>query len=81
MIELGSCFIIVLVYLQTAKLVLDEYFESANGLEAMGAGSGDFFTLSQRPAAALLLHDDAALNGHDDDVFVAAPPASEQPGE
>lgn len=57
--------------LQTAKLVLDEYFESAGALEAMGAGSGDFFTLSQRPAAALLLRDDAALNGADDDVFVA----------
>ncbi|KOB78991.1 MIF4G domain-containing protein B [Operophtera brumata] len=63
---------------KTAKLVLDEYFESASGLEAMGAGSGDFFTLSQRPAAALLLHDDAALNGHDDDVFLA-PPAADQP--
>ncbi|XP_047041976.1 eukaryotic translation initiation factor 4E-binding protein Mextli isoform X4 [Helicoverpa zea] len=57
---------------KTAKLVLDEYFESAGALEAMGAGSGDFFTLSQRPAAALLLRDDAALNGADDDVF--APP-------
>lgn len=56
---------------QTAKLVLDEYFESAGALEAMGAGSGDFFTLSQRPAAALLLRDDAALNGADDDVFVS----------
>ncbi|XP_075992569.1 eukaryotic translation initiation factor mextil isoform X2 [Anticarsia gemmatalis] len=56
---------------KTAKLVLDEYFESAGALEAMGAGSGDFFTLSQRPAAALLLRDDAALNGADDDVFVA----------
>ncbi|KAJ8726522.1 hypothetical protein PYW07_001220 [Mythimna separata] len=55
---------------KTAKLVLDEYFESAGALEAMGAGSGDFFTLSQRPAAALLLRDDAALNGADDDVFV-----------
>ncbi|KAL4712996.1 hypothetical protein ACJJTC_012066, partial [Scirpophaga incertulas] len=30
---------------KTAKLVLDEYFESAGALEAMGAGSGDFFTL------------------------------------
>ncbi|XP_049880938.1 eukaryotic translation initiation factor 4E-binding protein Mextli isoform X3 [Pectinophora gossypiella] len=57
---------------KTAKLVLDEYFESAGALEAMGAGSGDFFTLSQRPGAALLLRDDAALNGADDDVF--APP-------
>uniref|UniRef100_A0A2A4JQK1 K Homology domain-containing protein n=2 Tax=Heliothis virescens TaxID=7102 RepID=A0A2A4JQK1_HELVI len=56
---------------KTAKLVLDEYFESAGALEAMGAGSGDFFTLSQRPAAALLLRDDAALNGADDDVFAA----------
>ncbi|CAH0700424.1 unnamed protein product [Spodoptera exigua] len=55
---------------KTAKLVLDEYFESAGALEAMGAGSGDFFTLSQRPAAALLLRDDAALNGADDDVFL-----------
>lgn len=54
---------------QTAKLVLDEYFESAGALEAMGAGSGDFFTLSQRPGAALLLRDDQALNGADDDVF------------
>ncbi|XP_061379498.1 eukaryotic translation initiation factor 4E-binding protein Mextli isoform X1 [Danaus plexippus] len=54
---------------KTAKLVLDEYFESAGALEAMGLGSGDFFTLSQRPAAALLLRDDAALNGADDDVF------------
>ncbi|XP_068621650.1 eukaryotic translation initiation factor 4E-binding protein Mextli isoform X3 [Battus philenor] len=52
---------------KTAKLVLDEYFESAGALEALGAGSGDFFTLSQRPGAALLLRDDA-LNG-DDDVF------------
>lgn len=50
--------------------MLDEYFESAGALEAMGAGSGDFFTLSQRPAAALLLRDDAALNGADDDVFL-----------
>lgn len=49
--------------------MLDEYFESAGALEAMGLGSGDFFTLSQRPAAALLLRDDAALNGADDDVF------------
>ncbi|XP_050670417.1 eukaryotic translation initiation factor 4E-binding protein Mextli isoform X2 [Leptidea sinapis] len=58
---------------KTAKLVLDEYFESAGALEAMGAGSGDFFTLSQRPAAALLLRDDAALNGADDDeVFTMA---------
>ncbi|CAH0726066.1 unnamed protein product, partial [Brenthis ino] len=57
---------------KTAKLVLDEYFESAGALEAMGLGSGDFFTLSQRPAAALLLRDDAALNGADDDVFVPA---------
>jgi hypothetical protein len=58
---------------QTAKLVLDEYFESAGALEAMGAGSGDFFTLSLRPGAALLLRDDDALNGRardDDDVFV-----------
>ncbi|XP_053604365.1 eukaryotic translation initiation factor 4E-binding protein Mextli isoform X6 [Plodia interpunctella] len=54
---------------KTAKLVLDEYFESAGALEALGAGSGDFFTLSQRPGAALLLRDDAALNGADDDVF------------
>ncbi|KAL0894993.1 hypothetical protein ABMA27_013469 [Loxostege sticticalis] len=54
---------------KTAKLVLDEYFESAGALEAMGAGSGDFFTLSQRPGAALLLRDDDALNGADDDVF------------
>ncbi|CAH2988902.1 unnamed protein product [Chilo suppressalis] len=53
---------------KTAKLVLDEYFESAGALEAMGAGSGDFFTLSQRPGAALLLRDDDALNG-DDEVF------------
>ncbi|CAH2067175.1 unnamed protein product, partial [Iphiclides podalirius] len=52
---------------KTAKLVLDEYFESAGALEALGAGSGDFFTLSQRPGAALLLRDDT-LNG-DDDVF------------
>ncbi|XP_004930931.1 eukaryotic translation initiation factor 4E-binding protein Mextli isoform X2 [Bombyx mori] len=59
---------------KTAKLVLDEYFESAGALEALGAGSGDFFTLSQRPGAALLLRDeDAAL--HDDDVFVPAPAA------
>ncbi|XP_041981561.1 eukaryotic translation initiation factor 4E-binding protein Mextli isoform X2 [Aricia agestis] len=57
---------------KTAKLVLDEYFESAGALEALGAGSGDFFTLSQRPGAALLLRDDTALNGADDDVF--APP-------
>ncbi|XP_059046200.1 eukaryotic translation initiation factor 4E-binding protein Mextli isoform X2 [Achroia grisella] len=55
---------------KTAKLVLDEYFESAGALEALGAGSGDFFTLSQRPGAALLLRDDAALNGADDDVFL-----------
>ncbi|XP_045536977.1 eukaryotic translation initiation factor 4E-binding protein Mextli isoform X2 [Papilio machaon] len=55
---------------KTAKLVLDEYFESAGALEALGAGSGDFFTLSQRPGAALLLRDDA-LNG-DDDVFAPA---------
>lgn len=55
---------------QTAKLVLDEYFESAGALEALGAGSGDFFTLSQRPGAALLLREDA-LNG-DDDVFAPA---------
>lgn len=65
-------------------MVLDEYFESAGALEAMGLGSGDFFTLSQRPAAALLLRDDAALNGADDDVFVpagAAPaPAGPAPG-
>ncbi|KAL0894990.1 hypothetical protein ABMA27_013469 [Loxostege sticticalis] len=61
---------------KTAKLVLDEYFESAGALEAMGAGSGDFFTLSQRPGAALLLRDDDALNGADDDVF--AP--HDQPG-
>ncbi|XP_030031496.1 eukaryotic translation initiation factor 4E-binding protein Mextli isoform X5 [Manduca sexta] len=54
---------------KTAKLVLDEYFESAGALEALGAGSGDFFTLSQRPGAALLLRDDTALNGTDDDVF------------
>lgn len=60
---------------QTAKLVLDEYFESAGALEAMALGSGDFFTLSQRPAAALLLRDDAALNGADDDVFAAPAPA------
>lgn len=54
--------------------MLDEYFESAGALEALGAGSGDFFTLSQRPGAALLLRDDdAAL--HDDDVFVPAPAA------
>ncbi|KAJ0182014.1 hypothetical protein K1T71_002736 [Dendrolimus kikuchii] len=58
---------------KTAKLVLDEYFESAGALEAMGLGSGDFFTLSQRPGAALLLRDDTALNGTDDDVF--APPS------
>ncbi|CAH0748785.1 unnamed protein product [Diatraea saccharalis] len=56
---------------KTAKLVLDEYFESAGALEAMGAGSGDFFTLSQRPGAALLLRDDDELNGDDDDVFHA----------
>lgn len=55
--------------------MLDEYFESAGALEAMGAGSGDFFTLSQRPGAALLLRDDSALNGADDDVF--APPNSQ----
>ncbi|XP_013133778.1 PREDICTED: uncharacterized protein LOC106099707 isoform X3 [Papilio polytes] len=55
---------------KTAKLVLDEYFESAGALEALGAGSGDFFTLSQRPGAALLLREDA-LNG-DDDVFAPA---------
>ncbi|XP_073942043.1 eukaryotic translation initiation factor mextil isoform X1 [Choristoneura fumiferana] len=63
---------------KTAKLVLDEYFESAGALEALGAGSGDFFTLSQRPGAALLLRDDRALNGDhdDDDVFVPTPPAA-----
>ncbi|XP_026726941.1 eukaryotic translation initiation factor 4E-binding protein Mextli isoform X4 [Trichoplusia ni] len=66
---------------KTAKLVLDEYFESAGALEAMGAGSGDFFTLSQRPAAALLLRDDAALNGNDDDVFVPADSDSAAAGE
>ncbi|XP_061707498.1 eukaryotic translation initiation factor 4E-binding protein Mextli isoform X4 [Cydia pomonella] len=58
---------------KTAKLVLDEYFESAGALEAWGAGSGDFFTLSQRPQAALLLRTDPELNGdHDDDVFAPA---------
>ncbi|XP_045511148.1 eukaryotic translation initiation factor 4E-binding protein Mextli isoform X2 [Colias croceus] len=62
---------------KTAKLVLDEYFESAGALEAMGAGSGDFFTLSQRPAAALLLRDDAALNGADDDDVFAPPQTDE----
>ncbi|CAG9566673.1 unnamed protein product [Danaus chrysippus] len=62
---------------KTAKLVLDEYFESAGALEAMGLGSGDFFTLSQRPAAALLLRDDAALNGADDDVFDTDPRTEE----
>ncbi|XP_072936941.1 eukaryotic translation initiation factor 4E-binding protein Mextli isoform X3 [Epargyreus clarus] len=63
---------------KTAKLVLDEYFESAGALEALGAGSGDFFTLSQRPGAALLLRDDLALNGADDDVFAPdAPPAAD----
>ncbi|XP_028166760.1 eukaryotic translation initiation factor 4E-binding protein Mextli isoform X2 [Ostrinia nubilalis] len=60
---------------KTAKLVLDEYFESAGALEALGAGSGDFFTLSQRPGAALLLRDDD-LNGADDDVFA---PHHDQP--
>ncbi|XP_023941540.1 eukaryotic translation initiation factor 4E-binding protein Mextli isoform X2 [Bicyclus anynana] len=59
---------------KTAKLVLDEYFENF-ALEAVGLGSGDFFTLSQRPAAAQLLRDDAALNG-DDDVFLADAPNS-----
>ncbi|CAG4998117.1 unnamed protein product [Parnassius apollo] len=62
---------------KTAKLVLDEYFESAGALEALGAGSGDFFTLSQRPGAALLLRDDA-LNG-DDDVFAPALRADDAP--
>ncbi|XP_063529386.1 eukaryotic translation initiation factor 4E-binding protein Mextli isoform X5 [Cydia strobilella] len=58
---------------KTAKLVLDEYFESAGALEAWGAGSGDFFTLSQRPQAALLLRTDPELNGdHDDEVFAPA---------
>ena len=66
--------------LQTAKLVLDEYFESAGALEAMALGSGDFFTLSQRPAAALLLRDDAALNGVDDDVFTASATTSDASG-
>ncbi|XP_039764799.1 eukaryotic translation initiation factor 4E-binding protein Mextli isoform X1 [Pararge aegeria] len=61
---------------KTAKLVLDEYFDSAGALEAMGLGSGDFFTLSQRPAAALLLRDDSALNGADDEVFVSNAPNS-----
>lgn len=47
--------------------MLDEYFESASALEACGAGSGDFFTLSQRPGAALLLADEEhALNGADE---------------
>ncbi|CAF4785245.1 unnamed protein product [Pieris macdunnoughi] len=60
-------------FVKTAKLVLDEYFESASALEAMGAGSGDFFTLSQRPNAAFILQDDTTLNGNDDDeVFVPA---------
>ncbi|XP_047986971.1 eukaryotic translation initiation factor 4E-binding protein Mextli isoform X6 [Leguminivora glycinivorella] len=63
---------------KTAKLVLDEYFESAGALEAWGAGSGDFFTLSQRPQAALLLRTDPELNGdHDDDVFAPAQPTSQ----
>ncbi|XP_060800512.1 eukaryotic translation initiation factor 4E-binding protein Mextli isoform X2 [Amyelois transitella] len=62
---------------KTAKLVLDEYFESAGALEALGAGSGDFFTLSVRPGAALLLQDDAALNGADDDVFHAPADAAD----
>ncbi|XP_026488334.1 eukaryotic translation initiation factor 4E-binding protein Mextli isoform X2 [Vanessa tameamea] len=67
---------------KTAKLVLDEYFESAGALEAMALGSGDFFTLSQRPAAALLLRDDAALNGADDDVFAPpAPPDDDAPDD
>ncbi|XP_038221917.1 eukaryotic translation initiation factor 4E-binding protein Mextli isoform X6 [Zerene cesonia] len=66
---------------KTAKLVLDEYFESAGALEAMGAGSGDFFTLSQRPAAALLLRDDAALNGADDDDVFAPPAADDHAGD
>lgn len=65
---------------KTAKLVLDEYFESAGALEAMALGSGDFFTLSQRPAAALLLRDDAALNGADDDVFTASAATSDASG-
>lgn len=52
--------------------MLDEYFESASALEAMGAGSGDFFTLSQRPNAALILQDDTTLNGNDDDEVFAS---------
>ncbi|GBP31194.1 Eukaryotic translation initiation factor 4E-binding protein Mextli [Eumeta japonica] len=63
-------------FVKTAKLVLDEYFESVGAMEACGAGSGDFFTLSQRPGAALLLADDGTLNGADDDVFAPAVPAA-----
>lgn len=58
--------------------MLDEYFESAGALEALGAGSGDFFTLSQRPGAALLLRDDT-LNG-DDDVFAPTHAADDAQG-
>ncbi|XP_063358289.1 eukaryotic translation initiation factor 4E-binding protein Mextli isoform X3 [Cydia amplana] len=61
---------------KTAKLVLDEYFESSGALEAWGAGSGDFFTLSQRPQAALLLRADPELNGDRDDVFAPPLPAA-----
>ncbi|XP_037976886.1 eukaryotic translation initiation factor 4E-binding protein Mextli isoform X9 [Plutella xylostella] len=60
---------------KTAKLVLDEYFESVGAVEA-GAGSGDFFTLSQRPGAALLLDDQ--LNGNDDDVFAPSNDAADE---
>ncbi|XP_034827915.1 eukaryotic translation initiation factor 4E-binding protein Mextli isoform X3 [Maniola hyperantus] len=61
---------------QEAKLVLDAYFDNTGVMESLSVGAGGFFNVGHPPASALLMGDDAALNGADDEVFVTNAPTS-----
>ncbi|XP_045785733.1 eukaryotic translation initiation factor 4E-binding protein Mextli isoform X6 [Maniola jurtina] len=61
---------------QEAKLALDAYFDNTGVMESLSVGAGGFFNVGHPPASALLMGDDVALNGADDEVFVSNAPNS-----